>query len=61
MEDQDSQLDQMMRVVQRQKEMGLAIGDELDLQNEMLNELDQRADLTRAKLKGAQTQMKRLK
>jgi regulator of vacuolar morphogenesis len=57
---QDEQLDQMLNVVKRQKEIGRAIGDELDLQNQLLGELDQRVDFTKSRLSGAGKQLKRL-
>jgi regulator of vacuolar morphogenesis len=45
MRDQDLDVEELAKVVRRQREMGLAIHDELELQNEMLGRLDQ--DVTR--------------
>lgn len=45
MQDQDMDLDELAKIVRRQKEMGIAISDELDLQNEMLGRVDE--DVTR--------------
>lgn len=51
MTNQDDQLDQLAQVLGRQKQIGLAITDELDLQNKMLEDLDADVDRTKAKLK----------
>jgi len=48
---QDEQLDQLMSVLKRQGQIGQAIGDELDLQNKLLEDLDADVDRTKAKLK----------
>jgi regulator of vacuolar morphogenesis len=48
---QDEQLEQLMSVLKRQGQIGQAIGDELDLQNKLLEELDADVDRTQAKLK----------
>jgi len=48
---QDEQLDQLMDVLKRQGQIGQAIGDELDLQNKLLEDLDADVDRTKAKLK----------
>jgi regulator of vacuolar morphogenesis len=45
MRDQDLDVEELAKIVRRQKEMGLAIHDELELQNEMLGRLDE--DVTR--------------
>ncbi|OBT63536.1 hypothetical protein VE03_07013 [Pseudogymnoascus sp. 23342-1-I1] len=45
MQEQDMDLDELAKIVRRQKEMGIAISDELDLQNEMLTRVDE--DVTR--------------
>ena len=58
---QDQQLDSLLQVVQRQKEMGRVIGDELEIQNRLLENLDGRVDGTRARLSNAQRQADRLK
>ncbi|KAL5354903.1 hypothetical protein ACLOAV_000994 [Pseudogymnoascus australis] len=43
--EQDLDLDELAKIVRRQKEMGIAISDELELQNEMLTRVDE--DVTR--------------
>jgi regulator of vacuolar morphogenesis len=48
---QDQQLDELLSVVQRQAQIGLAINDELEYQNKLLDDLDAKVDNTRAKLK----------
>ena len=48
---QDEQLEQLMSVLKRQGQIGQAIGDELDYQNKLLEDLDADVDRTRAKLK----------
>ncbi|OBT77104.1 hypothetical protein VF21_05067 [Pseudogymnoascus sp. 05NY08] len=45
MQEQDLDLDELAKIVRRQKEMGIAISDELELQNEMLTRVDE--DVTR--------------
>ncbi|KAJ3106396.1 hypothetical protein HDU97_006381 [Phlyctochytrium planicorne] len=40
MSEQDEALEALSKIVKRQQEIGLAIGQELDLQNEMLEDLD---------------------
>ena len=60
-DEQDHQLDKILQVVQRQKEMGRAIGDELDIQNSLLAEIDEKVDITDARMKGANKQIKKLR
>ncbi|EHA24073.1 hypothetical protein ASPNIDRAFT_129824 [Aspergillus niger ATCC 1015] len=43
MEDQDVAVDELMRIVNRQKELGIAINNELQVQNELLNLADEDA------------------
>ncbi len=57
---QDDQLDALMTIVGRQKEIGKAIGDELDVQNKLLDDLEGRVDITGARMKGAIQQAKKL-
>lgn len=54
------ELEQMLAVIQRQKELGRAIGDELDLQNAMLRDVDDKVDVAGARLRGANEKIKRL-
>lgn len=51
MTNQDQQLDDLMSTLKRQAQIGSAIGEELDYQNKLLDELDADVDRTRAKLK----------
>jgi regulator of vacuolar morphogenesis len=57
---QDAQLDQLMNVVSRQKELGRMMNTELSIQNEIINELEDRVDLTHGRLKQATKQADRL-
>lgn len=43
MQDQDVAVDELMRIVNRQKELGIAINNELQVQNELLNLADEDA------------------
>ncbi|KAJ1720079.1 hypothetical protein LPJ53_005248 [Coemansia erecta] len=53
MRDQDKVASDLTALLRRQREMGVAIGDELDLQNQMLTDLDQNLDRTGSKLAAA--------
>jgi len=59
-EQQDSQLSQLSTILQRQKQLGLAIGNELAVQIEMLDDLDNDVDHVRGKLTNANRQVNRL-
>ncbi|KAJ3055834.1 hypothetical protein HK097_009037 [Rhizophlyctis rosea] len=50
MEDQDSSLDALSSIIRRQKQIGMAIGNELDVQNHLLGELDEGVDRTKRNL-----------
>lgn len=50
MEDQDSSLDALSSIIRRQKQIGMAIGNELDVQNQLLGELDEGVDRTKRNL-----------
>lgn len=56
-QEQDESLRQMLGTIQRQKELGEAIRQEVDLQNERLDELNGEVELTGARLKNAQRQV----
>ncbi|KAJ2374306.1 hypothetical protein IW150_003176 [Coemansia sp. RSA 2607] len=56
MRDQDRVASDLTALLRRQREMGVAIGDELDLQNQMLTDLDQNLDRTGSKLAAARRQ-----
>ena len=53
MEQQDEQLSQLANILRRQKDLGQAISQEIQEQNELLDELDRDVDKTSAKLKKA--------
>ena len=59
-DEQDSRLDSLTAVLRRQRELGLAINNELEQQNEMLDDLTIGVDRTSTKLQKAQGQLKRL-
>jgi hypothetical protein len=44
MQDQDTSVEQLMKIVARQKELGIAIHEELEVQNEMLRMADEDAE-----------------
>ncbi|KAJ2852225.1 hypothetical protein IWW36_000366 [Coemansia brasiliensis] len=60
MQEQDKVASELSLLLRRQREMGHAIGDELDLQNQLLTELDQDLDRTGNKLTAARRQANRL-
>ena len=57
---QDAQLSQLSAILHRQKQLGVAIGQEIEVQNEMLDDLTGEVDRVGGKLKSAKTQMNRL-
>ncbi|KAJ1963201.1 hypothetical protein GGI12_002197 [Dipsacomyces acuminosporus] len=61
MKEQDHIAADFTRLLQRQREMGVAIGNELDLQNQLLSELDQDVDRTGSKLAAARRQASQLR
>ncbi|KAI6047587.1 Phox homologous domain-containing protein [Pisolithus marmoratus] len=60
MEHQDAQLSQLTTILQRQRHLGEAIGAELRLHNEMLDDLTNDVDRVGGKLSGAKKQLNRL-
>ncbi|WWC58069.1 uncharacterized protein I303_100604 [Kwoniella dejecticola CBS 10117] len=60
MEDQDDQLKELSRVLQRQKQMGEEIHQEIGEQNEILDEIESGVDKTGRKLGKAKRQLNRL-
>ncbi|ESZ98025.1 hypothetical protein SBOR_1556 [Sclerotinia borealis F-4128] len=50
MQDQDMDVEELGKIVRRQREMGLAIHGELELQNEMLKRVDEDSDRVKGKL-----------
>lgn len=59
-ERQDSQLSQLSSILQRQRHLGLAIGQEISEQNELLDDLTNEVDRVGGKLSTAKKQMNRL-
>ena len=54
---QDSQLDQLASVISRQKQIGLTISDELDLQADLLERMDERVERTNGGMRGARDRL----
>jgi regulator of vacuolar morphogenesis len=44
LQQQDQGMDNLLRIVKRQKEMGMAIGEELEIQTRMLEQLNEDVD-----------------
>uniref|UniRef100_A0A1D1YWP3 Vacuolar morphogenesis protein 7 n=1 Tax=Anthurium amnicola TaxID=1678845 RepID=A0A1D1YWP3_9ARAE len=61
MEDQDKHVEQFSAILSRHKHIGLAIGQELDYQNQLLNELDGDLDRTSDKLRITTRKMNSIK
>jgi regulator of vacuolar morphogenesis len=61
MEDQDQQVEQFSAILNRQKQLGYAIGDELETQNQMLDELDRDGGRTQTKMKFANKKLAKIK
>ncbi|KAI3649863.1 hypothetical protein MP228_005495 [Amoeboaphelidium protococcarum] len=57
---QDQQLDVLLQSIRRQKHVGIAISDELDVQKAMIDDLDAGVDRTQARVSGISTQIKKL-
>jgi regulator of vacuolar morphogenesis len=53
MNEQDEALDMLSTIIRRQQQIGIAIGNELDLQNRLLEDLDEGVDRVAENLKGA--------
>lgn len=60
METQDQQLEEMHKMIQRQKQLGMAINEELDTQSEMLTDLGQHIDKSAGKMKHARRKIGRI-
>lgn len=60
MEDQDMDLEELAKVIRRQKEMGLAIHGELELQKEMLDRMDQDVDRVSGKINVAKKRVNKI-
>ncbi|CAO3624480.1 unnamed protein product [Cunninghamella echinulata] len=61
MEDQDQQVEQFSAILNRQKQLGYAIGDELETQNQLLDELDNDVGRTQTKMKFANKKLNKIK
>lgn len=61
MADQDEQVEQFNAILARQKQVGIAIGDELETQNQVLDELDSDVGRTHTKLKFAKKKLGTIK
>ncbi|KAI8331569.1 hypothetical protein BC941DRAFT_438730 [Chlamydoabsidia padenii] len=61
MEDQDQQVEQFSAILNRQKQLGYAIGDELETQNQLLDELDRDVGRTQTKMKFANKKLAKIK
>jgi len=60
-QDQNQDLSVLLQSVSKQKQMGLAIGEELEYQNDLLNALDADVDRVDGKLKVVKKRMNKLK
>lgn len=61
MQDQDLDVEDLAKIVRRQREMGLAINEELVVQNEMLGRLDEDVDRVQGKLSVAKKRVGKIK
>jgi regulator of vacuolar morphogenesis len=61
MQDQDLDVEELAKVVRRQKEMGLAINEELEYQNELLKKVDEDVDRVQSKIKVAQKRVGKIR
>lgn len=60
MQEQDLDVEELAKIIRRQKEMGLAIKGEVEEQNEMLDQMDRDADRLEAKMKVANSKARKL-
>lgn len=61
MADQDMDVEELRKIVQRQKELGIQIHDELEVQNEMLRMVDEDADRVKGKIDIAKKRVSKIK
>lgn len=59
MQDQDDSLDRLSDSIGRQRELSIQIGDELESQNGLLDDLDGIVDRSRSRLAGARKRLNR--
>lgn len=57
---QDEQAEQLARILRRQRDLGLAMNDELQLHTELLHELHDDVQATQTRMQGASQRMRRL-
>lgn len=57
--EQDDSLDRLSESIGRQRELSIQIGDELDSQGELLDDLDGIVDRSRSRLDGARRRLNR--
>ena len=60
MQEQDMDVEELAKIIRRQKEMGLAIKGEVEVQNEMLDQMDRDVDRVEAKMKVANNKARKL-
>ncbi|KUI65168.1 hypothetical protein VM1G_00052 [Cytospora mali] len=60
MREQDEDVEELAKIIRRQREMGLAIKNEVDVQNEMLDQMDKDADRLGAKMQVANKKARKL-
>ncbi|TAQ87045.1 hypothetical protein B7494_g4619 [Chlorociboria aeruginascens] len=60
MQDQDLDVEELAKIVRRQREMGIAIHEELELQNEMLQRVDEDVDRLKGKVDVAKKRTKKI-
>jgi regulator of vacuolar morphogenesis len=60
MQEQDQDVEELAKIIRRQKEMGLAIKSEVEVQNEMLDQMDRDVDRVEAKMKVANSKARKL-
>ncbi|RKP27744.1 hypothetical protein SYNPS1DRAFT_26617 [Syncephalis pseudoplumigaleata] len=61
MQRQDNHMSQLSSVLQQQRQIALAVGDELDMQNQMLDELDADVEQVASKLNRAGRQLDKIR
>ena len=60
MQTQDQQVEQLTEIIRRQKQMGMDISEEVELQTEMLKALGDDVDIVQGKVKVARNRLKKL-
>ncbi|ROV97496.1 hypothetical protein VPNG_08695 [Cytospora leucostoma] len=60
MREQDEDVDELAKIIRRQREMGLAIKNEVEVQNEMLDQMDKDTDRLGAKIQVANKKARKL-